>query len=284
MSKKLGLACGGGGTWSIAILGVLKAFEENNIKVDYIAGCSVGALIGAAYASGFAGQDTIERLEEILTKIKFRQAIHFNRHSSFGMLSPNKIGQQFEEKVGKFNFEDLKIKFAAVATDFRTGEQVVFDHGPLTPALIASTAFTLVFTPFEYQGKLLTDGGVSSPTPSDVVRRMGADVIIGIDCGSKKFFNRLDKKLAVTGRISRLIPLLHFALSRHLGTTFIQLIDLLFSNLNRQYLMNNPVDLLITPKVSHFDQFGFRFTKDFVKEGENAALEALPEIRKLLKE
>lgn len=108
--KKLGIALGGGGAWSMGGLGVIKALEQNGIKIDYIAGCSVGALFGAAYASQFAGENTLERTEEAMKKIKFRHGIHFSRHSSFGLFSPKKIGEQFEKMVGKYNIEDLPIK------------------------------------------------------------------------------------------------------------------------------------------------------------------------------
>lgn len=148
MTKKLGIALGGGGAWSIPGLGVLKALDENDIKVDYLAGCSMGALIMAAYASRFAGEDTLKEVERMVREMKLRQAINFSRHQTHGLFSPRKIGEQFEKNIGKLNFEDLKIPLAIVATDFKTGEEVVFNSGPLTPAIMASCSFTLIFTPY----------------------------------------------------------------------------------------------------------------------------------------
>lgn len=282
MSKKLGVALGGGGAWSIAGLGVIKVLEENNIKVDYLAGCSMGALIAAAYSSNFAKEETLTRVEHILSKMKLRHGIHFNRHNSFGLFSSEKIDQGFEKEVGKLSFEDLKIPLSVVATDFKTGEEVIFNSGPLTPAVTASSAFAFIFTPFEYQGRLLTDGGLSNPTPTDIVSSMGADVVIGVDVTSRRHLKRLEINERWHHKIIRLIPPLHYASSRHLGKAFRQIIDLLFSNLNRVKLENNPPDFLLIPEVTHWDQFSFHLAHDFIREGEKVTREIVPQLKKAL--
>lgn len=281
--KKLGIALGGGGAWSIAGLGVIKVLEEEGIEIDYLAGCSMGALISAAYASQFAGSDTLKKVEEIIRNMRLSKGITFNRHKTFGLFSSDKIGEGFEKSVGKLNFEDLKIPVSVVATNFRTGEEVIFDKGPITPALCASASFAILFAPYEYQGKLLTDGGLSNPTPVDIVKRMGADVVIGIDVTSKNHLKRADQiQEAWHHKLTKYIPPLHYVTSRNVSGSFVQVIDMLFSNVNRYKLQLDPPDYLLIPEVTHMNQFGFSNAQEYMKQGEKVAREILPDLKKKL--
>lgn len=281
--KKLGIALGGGGAWSIAGLGVIKVLEEEGIKIDYLAGCSMGALICAAYSSNFAGNDTLKKVEEIIGNMKLRSGISFNRKKTFGLFSSEKIGEGFEKSVGKLNFDDLPIPLSVVATNFKTGEEVIFDKGPLTPALCASASFAILFSPYEYQGKFLTDGGLSNNTPADVARNMGADIVIGVDVTSKRHLKRFDHaQEAWHHKLTKYIPPLHYATNRNVGGAFGQVIDILFSNVNRYKLQLNPPDFLLIPEVTHMDQFGFHLAKEYIKEGERVAREILPDLKKKL--
>lgn len=110
--------------------------------------------------------------------------------------------------------------------------------------------------------------------------------MIGIDSTSKRFYERLNKTKPerLHHRLIKLIPPIHYLTSRRMGTTYAQFIDLLFSNLNAAKLALSPADILLVPQVSHLDQFSFHQAKEFVKEGEKATLEALPEIKRLLKD
>ena len=282
MSKKLGLAIGSGGGWSISSLGVLKVLEEEGIKVDFLAGASMGALIAGAYASNFAEERTLGEIKRIVSDFSLRKAFSPKADKRFGFFSSEKMGKIFEKEVGKLRFEDLKIPLSVVATDFKTGEEVIFDSGPVTPAISGSAAFVFMFTPFEYEGRLLTDGGISNPTPVDIVRKMGADVVIGVDVTGKGHLTRTEIKRAWHHPVTLRIPPLHYITNRHLGKTGIQLIDLLFTNLNRNKVIQSPPDFLLTPNVTHYNQFDFKNTDKFIAEGERVAREILPELRKLL--
>lgn len=284
--KKLGIALGAGGAWGIASLGVIKVLTEEGITIDYLSGSSMGALIAAAYASNFAGEDTLKKVEEIVTNMKLRNNLSFNSNHTFGLFSPHKIGEGFEKVVGKLDFEDLKIPLSISATDFQTGEEVIFDKGPLTPAITGTCAFTFLFTPLKYQGRLLTDGGLSNPTPVDLVQNMGADITIGIDVTSKRHLKRVQEafefKEKWPHKIIKLLPPLHYLSTRRAGGSFWQIIDLLFTNMNRYKLSINTPDFLLVPEVTHLDQFGFHLAKDFMKEGEKVAREILPDLKKAL--
>ncbi len=308
--KKVGIALGGGAAWSIACIGVLRVFEEENIPIDYLAGCSMGALIATAYASQFAGANTLDELEKIVETIKFKKHLSADRKHSFGLFSAHAIGDGFKKDIGKLNFQDLKIPTSVIATDFKTGEEVIFSDGPIAPAVTATSAFItdpevvvksgpippaitasaaipIIFTPVEYKGRLLTDGGLSNPVGIDVVKQMGADIVIGIDIVNKSHRTRLDninKKLPWHKRVIQLIPPLHYVTSRNVGPAVSQTIDLLFSNLNRLKIELCPPDFLLEPQVHHRNQLSFHYAKEYITEGERVAREIIPDLKKLLKD
>lgn len=182
MSKKkfptIGLALGSGAAKGFAHLGVIRVLEEHNIPIDYIAGSSIGAIIGAHYAEF----KDIKRLEELI--------LSFNRQRGFQLFDPTLTGgivkgikfEKFiEEMLEGADFNSLQIPFAAVATDFNTGKAVVFKDGNLTKAIRASSSVPAFFQPVSYKDRILADGGLSNPVPVDIVREMGADIVIAVN-------------------------------------------------------------------------------------------------------
>ncbi len=201
---KIGLALGSGGARGFAHIGVLKVLEREGIKIDYIAGTSVGSLIGAFYALGFEIKD-IEKfvLEENFSKyLSFKNitfkleeyqdkkilgiAINLPRIITDpgwprGLISTIAIRDKFDQVSQWAHFEyDLKIPFKAVATDLITGEKIIMDRGKVSNAVAASISIPGVFYPFEFEDRILVDGGLKDPVPVDVVREMGADIIIAV--------------------------------------------------------------------------------------------------------
>jgi len=175
---KIGLALGSGGARGLAHIGILKVLEKHDIKIDYIAGSSIGAIIGGFYASG----SDVERIEKF--------ALGANRRSIFslidlklkcGLIGGKKIEELIDAKLKVKEFENCKIPFSAVATDLKTGEVVLFDKGDLTSAIRASISIPLVFKPMELDGRILADGGLSEPVPVKTVREMGADIVIAVN-------------------------------------------------------------------------------------------------------
>ncbi len=202
---KIGLALGAGGARGFAHIGVLKVLEREEIIIDYIAGTSVGSLIGALYALGF---DILE-IENILLKEDFTQYLTFKnitfelkQHQNEnvlgfsinipklilnpglpqGLISTTGIRDKFDQISKWAHFEyDLKIPFKAVATDLITGEKIIMDKGKVSNAVAASISIPGVFSPFEFEDKILVDGGLKDPVPVDIVRQMGADIVIAIN-------------------------------------------------------------------------------------------------------
>jgi NTE family protein len=175
---RLGLALSGGGMRGLAHLGVLKALEEHQIRLQSLAGTSMGSLIAGAYAAGVAVDDLIA----FGHKIGIIDVAAPDR-SWRGLFCQRKLSKLLADLLGSetLTFEDLRMPTAAIATDIETGELVILDRGPLIPALLASSALPLFFAPVRHQGRWLIDGGVLNNLPVDVVRRLGADRVIGVE-------------------------------------------------------------------------------------------------------
>lgn len=203
---KIGLALGGSGAKGAAEVGVLKVLEEAGIQIDYIAGCSIGSIVGGLYAAGYTASelDTLFQTQEWLTLLTDRNVPLSNEpyktvdgvtyifgfpvidrnNQSFGMMSGRKIEQMLDSMLsakGCAEFENLKIPFRCVASDVRTAEEVVLSEGTLCKALRASMAIPGIFKPVKHDDMLLVDGGMLNNLPVDVCRQMGADIVIAID-------------------------------------------------------------------------------------------------------
>ncbi len=176
---KIGLALGGGSARGLAHVGVILALEAYHIPIDIIAGTSIGSVIGGLYASGA----TIRQLEEVALSIKKSKTLFMIDpvfpHS--GLISGDRIEKMLNQFALKDKtFDDLSIPFAAVATEIENGAEVIINQGKLIDAVRASISIPGIFTPVKYQDYYLVDGGLVNPVPVDVVRMMGADIIIAV--------------------------------------------------------------------------------------------------------
>jgi NTE family protein len=180
---KVGVALGGGGARGLAHIGVLKAFEEEDIPVGAIAGTSVGALIGGLYAAGI----TTSQMEQMTQEIGWSSLTNYSRFTLFRlMLTEEKLSTKnmevyLRKQIGDTRFDQLKIPFACVATDIQTGERVVFREGSVALAARASATIPGLFEPVEFRHRYLVDGGLVSNIPTDLVAFMGADIIVAVD-------------------------------------------------------------------------------------------------------
>ena len=172
---KIGLALGGGFARGMAHIGVIKALEDAGIPIDFIAGTSVGAAIGAAYFSGVSAKE----LEEIVAILKFSDFARFTL-SRYGLWNNDRMVGLLQRILKVETFEDLKIPLAVSATDFVTGDSVVFKEGPLVEAVRASCAYPGVFLPVNVNGRLLVDGLLAHPVPTTPLKEMGADRVVAV--------------------------------------------------------------------------------------------------------
>jgi len=178
-AKKVGLALGSGGARGAAHVGVLKVLEREGIKISAIAGSSIGAMVGGAYAAGIP----LSRIEEEwLTTSRTKLLRSFlPTFPRTGLSSGAGLRRYLREILGDVRIEELPIPFAAVATDLDTGKAVVLRSGPLVDAIRASTAIPGIFQPVCWEGRLLADGGMVEPLPVRVCRELGAEVVIAVD-------------------------------------------------------------------------------------------------------
>jgi NTE family protein len=173
--KRVGLALGGGGARGLAHVGALQVLEREQIHVDCIAGASVGSLVGAAYAAGLRS----DRLLDLARQMRWRDigALTWPRN---GLVSFAKMERYLAELLGDVDIADLEIPYAAMASDFLTGEAVILSKGRLIPAVRASCSVPGVVKPMKWRGRLLVDGGMVNNLPISVVRELGADVVIAV--------------------------------------------------------------------------------------------------------
>jgi len=175
---RVGVALGGGFARGIAHLGVLRELERENIAVHCVSGTSVGALIGAGYASGAP----VEAIARRAMNTSFRD---FARWSlpRYGLASNSRMERYIYEFCGVKRIEDLKLPLAICSVDLLSGEAYNFTRGDIGIALRASCAYPGLFQPVEYEGRLLVDGFLTGPVPVDAARTLGAEVVIGVYLG-----------------------------------------------------------------------------------------------------
>lgn len=253
MAKKIGLALSGGGARGFAHLGVMKVLVENNIPIDMIAGTSAGSIMGGAYASGMS-------IDEIIAMSAKAGWTNLTRPSMspIAMLSNAPMGRFLASHFPVTRFEDMKIPYAAVACDLARGEEVVLkDKGDVIFAIQASCAVPGVFAPMtDENSRMLVDGGVTTITPTEAVRHLGADVVIAVDllaCGS----NFRGKPRTALGMILQSAMVFLSAASK-----------------NKSY----SADVVIEPQIAHLraDEIGKRL--EFIALGEAIARERLDDI------
>ncbi len=178
--KKLGLALGGGAVLGAAHIGVLKAFDEFEIRIDYLAGTSIGSFIAALYAFG----KTADEIENIALKLDWF-AVSRISISQYGLLSNKKMGELIKDNIDEPQFDKANIPLAVITTDIASGEKVVLRSGDVAEAVMASACPPGVFMPVEMDGRLLVDGGLVENVPVSTVREMGAERIAAVDVTSR---------------------------------------------------------------------------------------------------
>jgi len=175
---KVGLALGSGGARGLTHLGVIKALIEAGVKVEFVAGSSVGALVGAFLAAG-----KLDRLVTFASSLTLKESLKMAdvMFPTSGLIEGKKIEQFLRTNLGTVSIENLGVPFACVATNYYTGQEVVITKGDLVTAVRASISIPGVFKPVPVDGMLLVDGGVVNPLPVQVVRELGAEYIVAVD-------------------------------------------------------------------------------------------------------
>jgi len=181
MSKNFGIALGAGSARGLSHIGVLKAFDEAGIKPAYIAGTSIGSMMGAAYASG-----NLEKMEKFMRNIDIKKMMSYCDFTfpRQALMEGDRIMELIEELIPTKDFSELEIPFSVIACDIHTGEQVIIDSGDLHLAVRASISLPGIFLPVYHQGRWLVDGGLINPVPVSVLREKDVEIVVAVDLNS----------------------------------------------------------------------------------------------------
>jgi NTE family protein len=250
---KIGLALGSGGLRGIAHIGVLQVLRNHNIPIDYIAGCSIGSLIGALFAAGLE-PETILKLGKTLKKRHWLDFVI----PQMGIVSGERALATIRLLTQKKTFAELEIPLAIVATELNSGKEFIFTEGDVAKAVRASISVPGVFIPYAMDDMLFIDGAVINPTPMDTVRNMGADIVIAVD-------------LAHAGTVCNI---------SNMFDVIIQSIDIMEKELCKHRQPH--CDILIQPDVGNLSPSSFDTMDQCALAGELAAESAVSQIKKFL--
>lgn len=253
---KIGLALGSGGPRGLAHIGIMKVLIEHNIPIDYIAGASIGAMIGGFYAVN----NDIAWVEKVIVANDWRKILSLYKPTfGKGLVSGSNVIKYLESHVGRVDFGELKTPLAIMATDIRRGEAVCIKEGKVATAIRASTSVPVLFEPAEREGKLLADAGLSVPVPVEVAREMGAEFVIAVNLDADYFSDRPKSKGS-------------------LG-----LYDIADHSINtlRKYLAHantKTADFIMEPPVGKAKWAEFADAQKGIKQGEKFMREKMPEL------
>jgi NTE family protein len=284
--KRIGLALGGGGARGLAHIGVLGVLEKEGIHIDLIVGSSIGALVGATYASGSSSDELQKKAEAYLNSAEFQssaikafEASHakgeirltqklqtFLRNHFYliqamfkpGILSNEDFQSTIDYFVPDIQIEETRIPFRAVATDLVTGEQVTFSKGSLRQAVMASCAVPGAIAPLKEGKRLLSDGGIICSIPSSVARQEGADIVIAVV-------------------VDRGIPSDEL---RNVVDVYLRVSEIMGDKLKQYELAD--ADVAILPEVGDLHWSSFSQAINLIDEGEKATRKKLDDIRHAL--
>ncbi len=282
---KVGLALGGGAAKGLAHIGVLKVLEEEGVPIDCITGVSMGSVIGGMYAVGYTASDLEALAEqtdwaELFSDREGRRELPMEQKSwdsrdlaslpmkgvkpraPSGLIEGGNVVRLFSHlslsRQRTPDFTRFPIPFSCVATDIMTGDAVVLDHGFLAEAIRASMAIPTVFSPIVIDGRLLVDGGLSRLLPAEDVRKLGADIVIGVDVGKREYTaDELTSFITISNQTLNLM------------------LDPALEEQQRH------CDILIQPDMEGVSLADFKNASRIIQRGEDAARAILPRLRAL---
>lgn len=311
-ARKLGLALGGGAARGWAHVGVIRALHEAGLRPDIVAGTSIGALVGAAYAAG-----ELDRFEAWLRTLGVKEVLSFmDLGLSGGVLKGERVMDFFRRNFVDRPIEQLAMPYGAVATSLYGGTEVWLRQGSTVDAVRASIALPVLFTPVRRDGQMLVDGGLVNPVPVSLVRAMGADVVIAVDLNSDLLGRHLRREprpaapapAAVGAGQDADAPEMPGSVPTELGAMLTDwrrrlgdglealmapdaaaepplpsLLDMVATSINimqvritRSRMAGDPPDVTITPRLGAMDLLDFHRAAEAIEAGRHATLQALP--------
>lgn len=294
---RLGIALGGGSARGWAHIGVLAALAEHGLEPEIVCGTSIGALVGGIYAAGKLAD--LDAWVASLTRRNVFSLLDFTTAGG-GALRGRKLMDLYRRHIGDVQIEQLPRRFAAVATDLRTGAEVWLQEGPLLDAIRASISLPGMFTPVFHDGRWLLDGGLVNPVPVSLCRALGAEVVIAVDLHGSATRSHPDAAAAAQPAVVRgrkwLPAFGNRPRARGAGPAAVAdepappsvasiiatSIDIMQDRLSRSRLAGDPPDLLLSPRVRQIAPLDFVSGQTTIEEGHDVVQRMLPALEDLL--
>ena len=281
MKKKIALVLSGGGARGLAHIGAIETLESHGYEITSIAGCSMGALIGGMYAAGKLPEvkDWVLALDrrKVLSLVDFSLSLTH-------LVKGDRVMEALKEIVPDVNIEDLPIPYTAVATDWNSGKEVVFDHGSLYDAIRASISIPLFLNPVRREDMLLVDGGLVNSLPLNRVVRHSGDLLFGINVSTHDYQDELlmqqfvERKLlsksmpaAIMNRIMK-----HFeGININYVTLLMRTIAIMLEQNTRQQILISRPDLVVQVPMKRYGVFDFDKAAAILQIGKHKTSRAL---------
>lgn len=305
---KIALVLGSGAARGLAHIGVLKTLEQAGITIDLVVGCSMGAMVGGAYAAGLNSQ----QIEEIACETNWKRVVQLlfpRRFSRSGLLDGQRVEEFLLSLLGEEAIENLPREFACVATDIRDGEEIILNSGSLVNAIRASISFPFLFQPVKLNGNYLIDGGVVNPVPVSVARELKADLIIAVNVTpsvkhrartlnsgqlltqqklmaansassflQRLFGNFMDRLPSANPLPIKKRPDFKMGIQQQMAHVAMTMENIILT----LRLQETPPDLLIAPPVSSYQFFDFNKAREIITVGQQAMEARMKELEQML--
>jgi NTE family protein len=299
----IGLALGGGAARGFAHIGILRTLLAAGIAPDVVVGTSIGAVVGGAYVAGH-----LDTLEEWARGLQPRNILGYLdiRLNGSGLIGGSKLAAQLEATLGQIVIQDLKQKFASVATEVRTGHEIWLTHGRIVDAVRASYALPGIFSPVLIGDRWLVDGALVNPVPVSAARALGAEIVIAANVSSDVFghgttifsHGSIEEEIEPSpeptpkrgfGRFfspERFVKQELFGSDSRPGISkvMVDAFNIMQDRITRARLAGDPPDMLISPRVGRIGWFDFHRADEMIAHGARAAERAMDSIREAIEE
>jgi NTE family protein len=304
---KVGLALGGGAARGWSHIGAIEVLQEAGIPIDVVAGCSIGAAVGACHAAGKLGE--LREFALSLTKRRVMGLLDFHISGS-GLIAGERLRRLLERDLGSCRIEDLPLTFAAVATELGTGHEIWLTRGGLVEAVRASYALPGIFDPVKIAGRWLMDGALVNPVPVTAARALGADVVLCVNLngdmrvrgtviqshgaeGADAVMEAAAEAAAAMPEEPRRWPLIGARRPRPkprpdagapsgIASVMVDAFNITQDRISRSRLAGDPPDVMINPKLAQMGLFEFHRAEECIELGRQATRRMLPEIHEMI--
>jgi len=298
IAMRIGVALGGGGARGWAHIGVLRTLIKAGFEPDVLAGTSIGAIVGGAYAAGRL--DELEAFARSIDRRSIWRLVDVNLGKGGGLVIGERVAQKLAEVIGDRAIESLDKKFAAVATELPAGHEVWIDTGPLIAAMRASYAMPGIFVPTTLSERPLIDGGIANPVPVSACRAMGARMVIAVplpaaQSPTERFVRETPeaelsawkKAIAAFREPERFVARQLFGDEPGALTTAsvsVTALNILLDRMTRVRLASDPPDVTVTSEIGRIALLEFDRAEEAIAIGAAATERILPEIEALVQE